>query len=278
MTASFSSVSRLAGLAILFSLAPIAGAAAPAWESQLTDAPLGPHRDVPPCEIVFDIGWNRIISAGRISVSVDRSGRFWRAHASGGSTGLARKLWRYDLEMNSSVDQATLHSRHTTLSETDSEETCRYDVAFEPHRVVTETTIDPHQGPSHTAVNALPYGPVDDLLGVILYVRSLDLRPGQQITRIVQPWDRPYVAKFDVQGRQTLNFGGKKTPCIKIGVQVQKIDRNTLEMKSYGKVKKATIWLSDDELRMPIEMRAEIWIGYISASMVSLKTQRSSND
>lgn len=278
MTSSFPWVSRLAALAILFSLPLIATAAAPEWKALLTDAPLGPHREVPPCEIVFDIGWNRIISAGRIRVSVDRSGRFWRAHASGGSSGLARKLWRYDLEMSSSVDQASLHSRHTDLSETDSEETCRYDVAFEPHRVVTETTIDPHQGASRTSANVLPYGPVDDLLGVILYVRSLDLTPGQRITRIVQPWDRPYVAKFDVQGRQTLDFGGKKTPCIKIGVQVQKIDRNTLAMKSYGKVKKATIWLSDDALRMPIEMRAEIWIGYISASMVSLKMPRTSSE
>jgi hypothetical protein len=56
-------------------------------------------------------------------------------------------------------------------------------------------------------------------------------------------------------------------PCIKLAVKIRKIDRDTLALSSYKKMKTATIWVSDDAERLPVEMRAEIFIGYMSCRL-----------
>jgi hypothetical protein len=88
---------------------------------------------------------------------------------------------------------------------------------------------------------------------------------------VVQPWDKPYLTTFEVQGRESLDIAGKKRPCIKLGVKIRKIDRTTLELSSYKKMKTSTIWISDDALRLPLEMHAEIFVGYMFARMTGLK-------
>jgi hypothetical protein len=244
---------------------------APAWVKDLTTAPLGPYLTVPPCEVTYELGWNHLLTAGKASLSVKEAGGFWRADATAASTGLARGLWKYDCEMTSIIDRRTLQPRFLSHSETDREETCRYRVAFEPLRVLTETTIIPKKGASSKGTITCPYGPVEDLLSVILYVRSHALTTGQKITRVVQPWDKPYLTTFEVQGRESLDIAVKKRPCIKVGVKIRKIDRTTLDLSSYKKMKTSTIWISDDALRLPLEMHAEIFVGYMFARMTGLK-------
>jgi len=243
----------------------------PAWVKELTAAPVGPFLHVPPCEITFELGWNNFIKAGTASLSVKEAGAYWRADATAASTGFARTLWQYDCAMTAVIGRADIRSHYLQHSETDSEENCRYRVSFEGRRVVTETTTTPVEGAAHSHSTICPYGPMDDLLAVILYVRSQALTPGQKITRVVQPWDKPYLTTFEVQGRETLSFDGKKRPCIKVGLKIRKIDRETLALSSYKKMKTSTIWISDDALRLPIEMHANVFIGYMSARMTGLK-------
>jgi hypothetical protein len=42
-------------------------------------------------------------------------------------------------------------------------------------------------------------------------------------------------------------------------------------LSSYKKMKTSTIWISDDAMRLPIEMHAEIFVGYMSARMTGMK-------
>ncbi len=247
-------------------------AASPPWTKDLSREPLGPHLHVPPCEVTYELGWNNWVTAGKASLRVrEAPGGFWRADATAASTGFARTLWKYDCEMTSIIERAAIRPRFLRHSETDSAENCRYRVSFEPRQVVTETTTTPTKGAPSANTTVCPYGPMDDLLSVILYVRSQALTPGQKVTRVVQPWDKPYLTTFEVLGRETLDFGGKKRPCIKVSVKIRKIDRSSLELSSYKKMKTSTIWISDDTLRLPIEMHAEVYVGYMSARMTGIK-------
>lgn len=241
------------------------------WAGDLTRAPVGPYLKVPPCEVTYDLGWNNWVTAGRATLSVREAGPYWRADATASSMGVARGLWKYDCEMSSIIERATTRPRFLKHSETDSEENCRYRVAFEPQRVITETTTTPVKGAPTSRTAVCPYGPMDDLLSVILYVRSQALTPGQKVTRVVQPWDKPYLTTFEVLGRETRTFDGKKRPCIKLTVRIRRIDPRSLEVSSYKKMKTSTIWISDDELRLPIEMHAEVFVGYMSARLTGLK-------
>lgn len=253
-------------------LAASALAVAPPWTKDLTREPVGPYLHVPPCEVSYELGWNNWVTAGKATLKVrETPGGFWRADATAASTGFARTLWKYDCEMTSVIQRAGIRPRHLRHSETDSAENCRYRVSFEPQRAVTETTTTPSKGTPSTSTAVCPYGPMDDLLSVILHVRSQALTPGQKVTRVVQPWDKPYLTTFEVLGRETLDFGGQKRPCIKVSVKIRKIDRSSLELSSYKKMKTSTIWISDDDLRLPIEMHAEVYVGYMSARMTGIK-------
>lgn len=246
-------------------------AQAPEWAKDLTLGTAGTHLHVPPCEITFELGWNNWITAGKATLSVREAENYWRADATAASTGFARTLWQYDCAMTSIMHRADLRSHYLQHQETDSEETCRYRVAFEKHRVVTETQVQPVQGKSAVWSALCRYGPMDDILSVILYVRSQELRNGQKITRVVQPWDKPYLTTFEVLGRESLRFDGQNHPCIKVGLKIRKIDRDTLALSAYKKMKTATIWVSNDALRVPIEMHAEVFVGFMSARMTGIK-------
>lgn len=253
-------------------LAASALAAGPPWTKDLTREPVGPYLNVPPCEVSYELGWNNWVTAGKATLKVrETPGGFWRADATAASTGFARTLWKYDCEMTSVIQRAGIRPRHLRHSETDCAENCRYRVSFEPQRAVTETTTTPTGGTPSTSTAVCPYGPMDDLLSVILHVRSQTLTPGQKVTRVVQPWDKPYLTTFEVLGRETLEYGGQKRPCIKVSVKIRKIDRSSLELSSYKKMKTSTIWISDDDLRLPIEMHAEVYVGFMSARMTGIK-------
>lgn len=242
-----------------------------AWEKDLTKLPVGPHQYVPSCVVSYQLGWNNWVSAGKATLTIKKAGAYWRADATGSSSGFARSLWKYDCEMTSVIERSTLRSRYLKHSETDSAENCRYRVSFEPKRVITETTTTPTKGSARTSTTLCSYGPMDDLLSVILYVRSQALTPGQKVTRVVQPWDKPYLTTFEVLGRETLAFAGEKRPCIKVSVKIRRIDRDSLEVSNYKKMKTSTIWISDDVLRLPIEMHADIFVGFMSARMSGIK-------
>jgi len=244
----------------------------PEWVKELTPGTAGTHRKVPPCKLTFDIGWSHVMTAGQATLTVREAGNFWRADATAASTGLARTLWKYDCEMTSIMHRGDLRAHYLQHRETDSAETCRYRVSFERHRVITETRVEPVKGTPGQSTAVCPYGPMDDILSVILYVRSLELKDGQKITRVVQPWDTPYLTTFEVLGRETIVYGGEKRPCIKLGLQIRKIDRTTLALSAYKKMKTATIWVSDDELRIPIEMNASVFVGFMFARLTKFET------
>lgn len=264
-------MNRLLTLPLLLLLLTPISVTAQSWIKELTKAPPGANLNVPSCEIAYELGWNNWITAGKAALTVREAGAYWRADATAASTGFARKLWQYDCRMTSVIAREGIRSLYLSHRETDSAETCRYRVAFEPRRVVTATTVTPTGGTARKSQAICPYGPVDDLLSVILYVRSLELTPGRRITRVVQPWDKPYLTTFEVMGRETLRVGGQERPCIKVRVKIRKIDRETLELSSYKKMKTSTIWISDDALRLPIEMHAEVFVGFMSARMTSLR-------
>ena len=249
----------------------LASAQSPEWTKELTPGTAGTQRKVPPCKLTFDVGWSHVMTAGQATLTVREAGDYWRADATAASTGLARMLWKYDCEMTSIMHRSDLRAHYMQHHETDSAETCRYRVAFEPQRVITETRGQPVKGTATASTIVCPYGPMDDILSVILYLRSQDLKSGRKITRVVQPWDTPYLTTFEVMGRETLVYGGEKRPCLKLGLKIRKIDRSTLALSAYKKMKTATIWVSDDELRVPLEMQASVFVGFMFARLTKFE-------
>jgi hypothetical protein len=249
----------LTGLLISAATLPTTQALTPTWEKNLSRDPIGKAPPLPPCKISYDLSWNNLVSAGTAKMLLQKNGPFQLARAEASTTGLARSLWTYDCDMTSVIRLENLKSHYMQHSETDARETVSYRVAFGPTEATTETKLTPKGSPTRTSSFLCPYGPLDDLQSAILYVRSQPLKDGDRITRVIQPFDRPYLATFIVSGHEN--------DTIKLDVKIRKLDRKTLALSSFKKVKSATLWVSDDSWRLPVEAHADIFAGYVSATM-----------
>lgn len=85
------------------------------------------------------------------------------------------------------------------------------------------------------------------------------------VPSVIHPFGNPYLLRVRVLGREV----HKGRNAIRLSVGMQKIDRKTQELQPYKKLKQdATLWLSDDAARIPIEFRAAIFIGDVRATLV----------
>ncbi|MCB1090722.1 MAG: DUF3108 domain-containing protein, partial [Verrucomicrobiae bacterium] len=194
--------------------------------------------------------------------------------AEGRSNGLARALWPYDVAAESLVDRRTLRPRLFEVVETERGKFYEYHLEFSPTRVMTRTTTLPKAGKETAepvvSEKAYRYDFIHDVLSAVLYIRSQDLADGDVIKSVVSPFNRPYYTEFSVLEREKHKIKGDKFDAIRLGVEIRKINADRT-LQTYEKMKKATIWLSDDEFRLPLEVQADIFVGYISARMTGRK-------
>lgn len=241
------------------------------WMKDVTLKPrgYGNAKEIRPCLLKYKLSWRRVLSAGEAEIAIDReSSRVLVGTATAKSTGLARALWSYDCDLSARLDSQSLKPLGFEHSEVDKKETVTYVTEFKPGWVRTFTTRPNEKGVVETTRRTVYYGEALDLLSTILYVRSLPLEKGDKITRVVQPFDRPYLVTFTVDGTEQRKFEGKKIPTIKMSITILRVNKD-LSLKSYDKMKEGTIWVSDDDFRLPIEIRADIFVGYITCLLKS---------
>lgn len=248
------------------------------WLKTVTLLKAGSEPALKPCRLRYSLSWNHLINAGEVAIVMrneDPSGKpsstILTGEASARSSGGARLLWAYDCELKSKVDRATLRPLWFEHSETENKKTVSYRTDFKQDRVVTlRYETDAATGKLKTKKRTFKYPHVFDLLSSILCLRSLPLKNGETLVGVVQPFDTPYLVSFEVQGREKRKYLGEKKDTIRLGVKVQKINKD-LSLKKYKKMKTATLWVSEDEYRLPLELRADIFVGYVAATLFERK-------
>jgi len=105
-------------------------------------------------------------------------------------------------------------------------------------------------------------GPVNDVLSALYLVRTMDLAPGgaQAITvNTKRNWDMN--VKFRKREKESTEYG--KFKCILVEPQ---LGDDGLFVAKQGK--KMLVWITDDELRLPLILKAEIFLGSVTAKLV----------
>jgi hypothetical protein len=248
-----------------------------AWMKEVTQVEPGAHGRLAPVQVSYGLSWNNVLNAGEFDVTLNPSAevpdREWVGLAEGRSNGLARALWPYDVAAQSQVDRRSLRPRLFEVSETERNKTYSYRLEFSPKGVLTRTAMaDAKKKEVDPVVTEKNYRfeAVHDVLSAVLYIRSLELAEGDVVKSVVSPFNRPYYTEFEVLGREERKIRGEKYQAIRLGVDIRKINSDRT-LQAYDKMKKATIWLSDDEFRLPLEVQADIFVGFISARMTERK-------
>jgi hypothetical protein len=244
----------------------------PEWMKNVTRLPPGNHADLRAVALEYTLDWNHRVNAGRFEISIMKSetndGRFV-GDAEGRSTGFARLLYPYDFRAKSIVDQSSLRPLTFQLVERERSGENSYDIIFERRRqIFTTTSKKKEETISNTGRFRFDFG--QDALSSAFYLRSQALKDGDKISMVVTPFNRPYLANFVVLGRESHSVKGKTYQAIKLDAQIGKVNPD-LSIKNYDKVKTTTLWFSDDEYRIPLELQSQLTFGYVSARLDEMK-------
>ena len=260
-------MTRLASLAFALILP------AHAWQNQVNSGAPGPYREIRPVNLSYAISWNGQISSGRVNFLFGREDKRYPKHfiaqAWGGSRGVAKGLFPYQFEFTSFLRKKDLHPVSFNAIENKAKEKVVTKNIYGGSVKTTETTTPKGKKAAEVETETFRYSQstIYDLFSAILYMRSLPLANGSQAVMVVQAFKTPYLARVKVLGRE--HHRGRK--CIKLDLKLQKIDRDTLKLKSYKKMKKATLWLSDDAERLPMEIRSDVFIGDVRVVLDGLE-------
>lgn len=260
---------------VLVSLAacPFAPAADPAWKQELTSSAPGPHPQLAPGVLDLRVSWKGILNSGRLRMEfapkdAKKPGALV-VRSSATSLGAAAAFFPYQGESWSELDPVTFRPRFFHAVESDKTETITTTSHYSPNSVACREITSPKgkgKSAGKTSDRTFTFTPIFDVFSAILHVRSQKLAEGDRINLVIHPFNNPYLLRIKVLGRE--KHLDRKT--IRLSVAMRKIDRKTLELKPYKKIKSdATLWLSDDADRIPVELRAAVFIGDIRATLAS---------
>jgi len=250
-------------------LAHAAALAQPTWQGDLTAPNLGPHPAIPPCALEFQVSWKGLINSGSLKMEFAppdaRKPRDYVVRASGRSLGAAAGFFPYQCDFWSELAPTTLRPRYFHATERDQKECVTTTVRYRPNRVeIREISILTATKKTSRIDQIFKFAPVFDIFSAMLHVRSQTLHVGEKITLVICPFKTPHLLRITVLAHEVHN--GR--PAIRLNVGLQKIKITTLELKPYKKLKKdATLWLSNDLDRIPIEFRAAVFIGDVRATL-----------
>ncbi len=237
------------------------------WQKSLTPAKQGPHPRLQPIELDYSLTWKGMVNAGEITLTfgprnVKKPGMFVIT-TQARSKGLAATMFPYSHHFWSELHQATLRPRLFVADESGRKERTKTTNLYTAAKVdSTENELDKKGAVTAVGRTSFAFRDVNDLFSAMLLVRSQPLKNGEKTSLVVMPFKPPYLLQVEVIGRE--QHHGR--PAIKLSVSMRKIDRKTSQLRPYKKLNRsATMWLSDDASRIPLELRADVFIGDVRA-------------
>lgn len=243
----------------------------PAWEAELSHKKPGPHPPISPSSLKFTLSWKGMVKAGTLNIVFAPAGvvkpGLLVAKSTASSLGPAAFLFPYNHSYWSEVHQSSLRPKRFDATEHDGKESIVTSNRYLPASVrVNEKSTNLKSRVISSESYGFPYGPAHDMFSAILLLRSQKLEVNDEHALLLLPFKSAYLLKVRVEGKE--RHLGKDA--IRMSFGMRKIDRNTHELRPYKKlIKPGTIWLSDDADRVPLELRAAVYIGDVRAVLTN---------
>ena len=266
-------IMRARNLFLLFPAACTLAAAEPAWQKELTPPAPGAYPTIPAGVLDLQLSWKGMLNSGTMRMEFaprnpEKPGTLI-VRSSASSLGPAAGIFPYQGHSWSEIDPTSLKPRFFHSVETDKKETVTTTTRHFPDRVECRESTQPlKQGPAAHADRTFRFAPVFDIFSAMLHIRSQNLAAGDHFTLVIHPFKNPYLLRVKVVGRE-LHLDRKT---IRLSIGMRKINNKTLELLPYKKLKRdATLWLSDDADRIPVELRAAVFIGDVRATLTGFQ-------
>jgi hypothetical protein len=242
--------------------------AAPEWEATLTKDPPGNFPPLRPVRTNYHFGWSGI-TAGTGDLHFKKTDIRFQFDAAGKTIGFVRALWRLDASYRGLVDAETLRPIESKQTETYRKKKLITDLAFTNSGVVRTRTEVPAAGKTSIPV-PFNFPGLFDLQSAWLYLRSQPLTDHSVYCIAVYPATSAYLTTVTVLGHEHVSVRAGSYNAIKIDLQLKHVGKK-MELEPHRKFRRATIWISDDENRIPLRIEAQIFVGTVFAELQSAR-------
>ncbi|MFK7911261.1 MAG: DUF3108 domain-containing protein [Akkermansiaceae bacterium] len=232
------------------------------WQGKIQPFTKGVHPEIRPVTLTYKMSWNGTINSGRATMVMGKphknSKKLFLMQAYGRSTGAAGALFPFSFVYNSFTKKGTYQPLVFISKETDHREVTEIKNIYRKSEVEhTRKDTRKSDGKVKERGHKFSQENLHDPLSGMLYIRGRALKNGDTVRLALHPFKSAQYAEVKVLGReQHLGY-----PCIKLDLKIKNIDRKTQQLKAYDKLKKATLWISDDKDRILIELRSKVFIG-----------------
>ena len=258
--------------AFFAALALSASAVQAGWRQDA--ASLRPGNFPPPPDQVrarYNFGWSGI-QAAAADVRLERgAGGVWNTNVRGGTTGAARKLWKLDAEFESEVAEKEWQTVYCKLTEIYQRYRVTETSEFRPGGVRSRRVSTKEGASPGNWLNFYVAG-LRDMAGSLLLARSQPLNNGDSLSLAVFPGEWMYLVRVKVLGREKLRWQGQKRDVIRCSLDIDWIGKD-YSLEPHKKFQRGTVWVSDDELRLPLRVEVKVFIGHVFAELAEVKSK-----
>jgi hypothetical protein len=213
---------------------------------------------------------SNVVEAARARASLTYDGDKVITHVTGGTRGLARTLWSLTARHHAETSLREFLPIAFSQSETYAKKKVLTEAVAKPDGLwfIRRVPTDPANRPRWKRLKVTP---ARDIVSGMLFMRSLPLRDGDRMGLIAFPGDSPFLCEVLVEKRETIKAGGQPVKAIKMSFQLQRIDTSRgNELVTHGKFRSGSVWVSDDENRIPLRAEVQIFVGYVYGELVSI--------
>jgi hypothetical protein len=239
------------------------------WSDRIRPETPGPFPLVRPFSGEFRFGWSEI-GAASAKAKLWYSGDRIFVEVEGGTDGLARSLWQLDARHKAEILQEGLKPVAFEQVEKYANKRVRTEAVFKPDGLwrIRAVTSDPENVPRWKRIKVEP---VRDMISAMLFIRSQVLNDGDTIGVVAFPGDAPFLVEVTVARHEQIRIADVSRKAIKLDFQIQRIELKKHRLAPHGKFRNGSVWLSDDENRIPLRAEVNVFIGYVFGELESLR-------
>jgi hypothetical protein len=245
-----------------------AEAATPGWSASITPLVRRSDAEIRPLHLSYEVSWSQWLQAGSLHITFDpkhgRQSELIEARARAHSLGPVRVFWPYESSTRAEIWRRTLYPARFEHEQTASGERETYQATYRNGAMRVESTLTPSdRRGAERETRIHEHDQIRDVLSTLLFLQHIDLSRRQSLTLLVQPLDRLYLVSFTIVGQESRQVFETRWKTIKLAVRIRRVT-DDYELASYTKLRSATLWLSDDEHRVPVEIQADLRVGFVS--------------
>jgi hypothetical protein len=236
----------------------------PPWADSVTTSKGPGNFPFPPnAHLIYRFGWSGI-TAAKADVRLTRDGDLVKTEANGGTVGLARVLFRLDLEHECLSHRSTLLPTHIVQDEKYASQDVKTTIDFNSKAATSVRDVTPAKEPPKA--RTIEFAPIFSFETAYFWLRSQPLIEGEKEVMVVYANNAAYLATVQVAGREKIRIGDTDRNAIKVNLNFKSIDQH-LQLKTYKRFKSGRGWISDDNYRIPLRVEADIFVGYVFAEL-----------